>query len=281
MMIVNELKQHGTADFPFELYKVDRLHPRYVMTFHWHVSVELIRVISGELSLTLDHRSYRLRAGEFALVNSETVHGATPHDCIYEVIVFNLAFLKTGNPVCDGFIDDLLSHVSFLKERPENEDVARAFHNVFEQMDDVQTTGAPPFKALGAFLNLLGEIERNVSFTSNVNATLYDEKRIGKLKAVLEFLHGHYAEELTLDDLSNVANLSRKYFCKFFKDMTGTTPFQYLTTYRVEKAARQLLITKLPVTEIALDCGFNDLSYYIKTFKARKGISPNQYRKSF
>ena len=103
---------------------------------------------------------------------------------------------------------------------------------------------------------------------------------MGKLKATLEYLRTHYAEEISLDDLSAVAGFSRKYFCKFFKDMTGTTPFQYLTTYRIEKAARKLLITELPVTQIAFDCGFNDLSYFIKTFKQLKGVSPNKYRKT-
>lgn len=278
-MIVNELKQHGTADFPFELYQVDRRHPRYVMTFHWHVSVELIRVLSGELTLTLDHRAQVLHAGDFALINSETVHGATPNDCVYDVIVFDLAFLKTGNPVCDGFIDDLLSHAAFLLETPTNNEVKRALDNVFEQMRYVQT-GAPPFKALGAFLDLLGEIERNDAFTSQAKTDVYDEKRMGKLKATLEYLRTRYADEITLDELSAVAGFSRKYFCKFFKDMTGTTPFQYLTTYRIEKAARKLLITKLPVTQIAFDCGFNDLSYFIKTFKQLKGVSPNKYRKT-
>jgi AraC-like DNA-binding protein len=62
--------------------------------------------------------------------------------------------------------------------------------------------------------------------------------------------------------------------------MTGTTPINYLLTYRIERAARKLLGSDLSVTQIAYDCGFNDLSYFIKTFKTFKKVSPKDYRTS-
>ena len=61
--------------------------------------------------------------------------------------------------------------------------------------------------------------------------------------------------------------------------MTGTTPVKYLLTYRIERAARKLLSTDESITQIAYDCGFNDLSYFIKTFKDIKKITPKNYRK--
>ena len=72
--------------------------------------------------------------------------------------------------------------------------------------------------------------------------------------------------------------MSPKYFGAFFKQMTGKTPFDYLCTYRIEKAARMLKNTDKNVTEIAFCCGFNDLSYFIKRFKQTYGISPGSYK---
>ena len=108
-MNYNEVKQHGTIDFPFELYKLyDPSQPRYEMAMHWHNSVEIIRVLSGELYVTLDNRKYAGVPGDIFFVNSETAHSALPKDCTYECVVFNPAFLKNGNPFCDSFIDNII-----------------------------------------------------------------------------------------------------------------------------------------------------------------------------
>lgn len=277
-MIYNELKQHGSADFPFGLYRVNELHPKYKMAFHWHNSLELVQVTSGTLTLTLDNRVYRLTAGDVAFINSETVHGATPEHCTYDCIVFNLAFLKTGNTVCDSFIENVLNHTCFLTERPTDERAVALVHQIFNEIGEVPETA--PFKVLGLFLELLGEIRQKNLFTSHLPPMNgHDEKKVVKLKMVLKYIRENFADDITLDDMSAVAGFSCKYFCKFFKNMTGTTPVNYLMEYRIERAARKLLGTDLSVTQIAYDCGFNDVSYFIKTFKAFKQVSPKEYRK--
>ena len=134
-MIYNELKQHGTEDFPFELYRVNHQHPKYAMAYHWHTNLELIRVLDGELFLRLDNRNYTLQAGDIAFINSETVHSATPKNCFYECIVFNLQFLKTQNRTCDSFIDSILSHSGFLTEIPQDEHVKHIVNQIFEELN--------------------------------------------------------------------------------------------------------------------------------------------------
>ncbi len=277
-MIINELKQHGQEDFPFELYKVNAEHPKYEMAFHWHTNLELIRVLEGELSLTLDNRQHRLNAGDVAIINSETVHGATPKNSVYECLVFNLAFLKTGNADCDEFIDELLSHGCFLKENPTLPTVRALVWRIF---DEIGENGVgTPFKIIGLMHELLGEAWQKNEFISHLPpSSVQDEQKNLKLKAALKFIRENFNQELTLEEIASQAGLSCKYFCKFFKDMTGTTPINYLMTYRIERAARKLLGSDLTVTQIAYDCGFNDASYFIKIFKSFKGVPPKEYRK--
>ena len=62
--------------------------------------------------------------------------------------------------------------------------------------------------------------------------------------------------------------------------MTSKKPMEYLNSYRVEKAAAKLLTSDASITDIAYSCGFNDLSYFIKTFKSLKGVTPARFRKS-
>ncbi len=277
-MIYNELKQHGTDDFPFELYQLSEEHPKYKMALHWHGNLELVRVLEGQLELTLDTRTYTLTAGNVAFINSETIHGAIPKNCVYECIVFNLAFLKTNNGECDSFIDNLLSHGHFLTEFPSDKEVLALTHRVFELLRKKEN-GAT-FKFLGAFHELLGEIQQKGLYTSYLSPdSLHNEQRVVKLKTVLKFMRENFANDITLEDMSAIAGFSCKYFCKFFKEMTGTTPINYLMAYRIERAARRLLSTDKSITRIAFECGFNDLSYFIKTFKAYKNDSPKEYRR--
>ena len=86
-MSYNELKQHGTEDFPIELYHIEKEHARYEMSAHWHSEIELIRVLSGSLNVRLNQEAYRVEAGGTIFVNPETLHQAYPEDCIYECLV--------------------------------------------------------------------------------------------------------------------------------------------------------------------------------------------------
>ena len=105
------------------------------------------------------------------------------------------------------------------------------------------------------------------------------DKKILKLKRALLYIRKSYSAQITLLDMAKEAEMSPKYFCTFFKEMTGKSPVEYLKIYRIEKASRKLLNTDEHVTDIAYSCGFNDLSYFIKTFKEIKNITPAQYRK--
>ena len=278
-MSYNEIKQHGTEDFPFELYKIDHTHPKYEMAMHWHSSVEIIRVLKGNLTVTLNNKKLNASAGEIIFVNSETIHGATPYDCIYECIVFNLAFLKSGNNACDSFIDHLLNHNAYIFDKIQSPAITTIANKLFNTLDE--RSDGFQFKVFGAINELIGTLKEEKFFSYQVEGlTLKDEKNVAKLKRILAFIRENFDKELTLDDMAIASELSTKYFCSFFKNMTGKTPVGYLNDYRVERAARKLLGSDIPITQIAYSCGFNDLSYFIKTFKQIKGCTPKNYRKN-
>lgn len=98
-----------------------------------------------------------------------------------------------------------------------------------------------------------------------------------KFKKALNYIESHYAENISLDDMARASNMNSKYFCRFFKEMSGHTPLGYLNYYRIERACEQLAEKKISVTEAALGNGFNDLSYFIKTFRLQKGVTPGHY----
>ncbi|MBQ7373176.1 MAG: helix-turn-helix transcriptional regulator [Clostridia bacterium] len=277
-MSYNETKQHGTADFPFELYEINQTHPKYEMAMHWHYNVEIIRVKKGKLSITLDNRKFTANQGETVFVNSETLHGAIPTDSEYDCVVFNLAFLKTGNVSCDSFLDNLLNHNAVISDKINSPLYQTAISKLFSALKTRED--GFQFKVFGAVNELIGALKENNDFSYKIDGlNQKDEKNVAKLKRILAFIRENFDKELTLDDMANASGFSTKYFCSFFKNMTGKTPISYLNDYRIERASRKLLASDLPITQIAFSCGFNDLSYFIKTFKKLKGCSPKIYRK--
>jgi len=100
----------------------------------------------------------------------------------------------------------------------------------------------------------------------------------GRIVKVLRQLESQSFEPLTLPDLARTAGLSRFHFLRTFKRVTGVTPHQWILRARLREAAQRLAVSKEPVTEIAFEVGFEDLSNFIRTFRAEFGVSPGRYR---
>ena len=278
-MIYNELKERGTGDFAIELHHIDKNHTRYEMSSHLHSEIEIIRILKGTLKIRLNNNDYAACAGDVLFVNSETVHGAFPEDCVYECIVFHIDFLSIDDYGWRFFVERILNHEYLICEYiTKDNELTKAVNLVFESMKNK----SPGYKFLvvGALYRLFGHIIDNHLYRQVDGSEITHDKNSPKLKKVLSFIRSNYDRQITLDDMAEAAGMSPKYFCYFFRNMTSKTPVEYLNNYRIEKSSRKLLNTEQSVTDIAFSCGFNDLSYFIKTFKEQKGVTPSKFRKS-
>jgi AraC-like DNA-binding protein len=100
----------------------------------------------------------------------------------------------------------------------------------------------------------------------------------GRVTRALRYLAAHPGEPHSIADLARLVNLSPYHFLRTFKAVTGVTPHQWLLRARLREAARRLVGTREPVTSIALEAGFEDLSNFIRSFRAEFGLSPQRYR---
>ena len=99
-----------------------------------------------------------------------------------------------------------------------------------------------------------------------------------RIAPLLRELEARSAEPHALPELAHCAGLSRYHFLRTFKYVTGVTPHQWLLRARLRDAAHRLVTSRTPVTQIALDVGFEDLSNFIRSFRAEFGVSPGRYR---
>lgn len=275
----NEDRPRGTYEFPFEFHHIESSHPRYVMSYHWHVEYEIIRILQGSLTVTLDEKSFTAGPGDVIFVHSGILHSGHPDNCVYQCIVFDInAFLK-HNSVCAEYMQkiihqEVMIYHRFTEKQPE---IRRTVTSLFDAM--WQKKSGYEMIVLGQFYHFFGLIFGNHYYLESMPKARRDYKRILQLKQVLEFIEKNYTSQITLQELSASVSMSPKYFCRFFSEMTHQTPMDYLNRQRIEQACYQLATTDDSITEIAYRNGFNDLSYFIRTFKKYKGITPGKYKR--
>ncbi len=102
----------------------------------------------------------------------------------------------------------------------------------------------------------------------------------GRMAPVLHHMAEHSAAPHTVVGLAGMAKMSPYHFLRSFKAVTGVTPHQWLLRTRLRAAAEKLAATRMPVTEVALDVGFEDLSNFTRTFRAEFGASPREFRQA-
>ncbi|QUX97553.1 AraC family transcriptional regulator [Marinomonas sp. CT5] len=96
---------------------------------------------------------------------------------------------------------------------------------------------------------------------------------------VRDYLHAHVSEEFSLDELSQVAHMSKYHLLRCFRDYFGMTPHQYWQNYRINRA-REALELGMPLADVAFAFGFTDLSYFNRRFKPMFGLTPYQFRRT-
>ena len=100
-----------------------------------------------------------------------------------------------------------------------------------------------------------------------------------RMKQVLRYIHEHIADKIDVEDLANLASITKTYFIRLFKQEFGLSPVQYINLKKVERAQLLLYTTDCSVKEVAYKLGFSDHSYFIRLFHKVAGITPQEYRR--
>lgn len=140
------------------------------------------------------------------------------------------------------------------------------------------------FYSVIKFLTILYELSictgaRTLSSSSFAKTAANTESR--RVNKVSKYVNEHYAEEIRLNDLAELVNMSRTSFSRFFKLRTGKSLTDYITDIRVGHATRLLVDTTTTIAEIAYGCGFNNLSNFNRIFKKKKNCSPKEFREQY
>ena len=101
-----------------------------------------------------------------------------------------------------------------------------------------------------------------------------------RIKIMLQYIQAHYHQELTLSKIAGSAAISENECLRCFHTMVGSTPIQYVKQVRIQKAAELLADAGQKISDIGAACGFQEMSYFARTFRELRGCTPSQYRRN-
>ena len=275
-----ESRPRGSVSYPMEYYKIDTSEPDYDLPYHWHIEFEFIHILRGEYTLFAGTREYVLKTGDFFLMSSGILHGDSERfrgKCVYESLVFDPNIMMINNYVTDTFLERLIEGENYFSilQNTDDSDFSKTIAELFKVVKTKSEGYA--WSTISLLFHLLGAIEHNKQYERNEHYMKEGGKLIW-LKCVMNLIKQKYGEQISLAQMADSAGFSPKYFCRVFHEVTHYTPMEYLNQYRVNRAAEMLLSTDESIEDIAYDCGFNDISYFIKLFKRYKNKTPLKYR---
>lgn len=295
----------------FSLYHAAGQHSRVPLSPHFHDEYLISAQISGNESCHVAGKLHQFAAGDVVLINPQQVHtGNTEGDDIEYISLYvdrttveRLASdLGAPTPAPEftlvkaaghGALVDAMINLLHMVQRAEG-------HTLFPQpgtSDDDEEIVLPQTRIVSPVGNeAVGELEiesalhyvlsRAFEEFSNLRAPqLRSTSRVGhrKIARALDFMRqldpATPAEDLSLDRLAEVAELSKYHFLRQFSSVVGITPGAYLRTLRLCQAARMLRSSNRPIVDIALAVGFSDHPSFSRAFARHMGLTPSEYRR--
>ncbi|PFI60727.1 helix-turn-helix domain-containing protein [Priestia megaterium] len=279
-----EERVHGHSMFPFKVYKIDSLEGDAIIHYHWHKELEFIFLVKGRILVQIGTSYIELKSEEAIYIPMGQLHAAYPltnDSFTLYAIVFSDALLSsfTYDSIQRNYIDLLkqpdVTHPSAIKsETAWKRSILESLVSIIDEYKDKNSAFELTIKA--RLLLTLSLMIKNNYLVFNKNSS--DEGKLNRLKQVLEYIDEHFYEKITISRLSSLLNMSEGHFSRFFKSIVNMTPIEYINIIRVNKASALLKQTDKKIIDISMEVGFDNPSYFIKTFKKQKKCTPSQFR---
>ncbi len=257
--------------------------PQFDAPLHYHPEYELTLIVKGQGKRFAGDHVGNFEAGDLVLLGPNLPHfwrsdtqiknNADLHEAI--VIQFSNHFVDTilnNLPECASIIA-LLNKAKSGIRFPET--LAPYIYKVFE------TDGISRLLALIVALEQLSGCTQYEFLASSGFNIKPDETENERMRKILEFTLENFKEDITLETIAEIANLTVPSFCRYFKSRTRKTYIYFLNEIRLSNARKMLIDNQLDISQISIECGFQNLSHFHRNFKNQTGVTPMVYRRRF
>ena len=252
---------------------------------HHHTAFEITMVLNGNGIYATNASEFEFKGGDIFFFSTDEYHWIKK---LYENtnflnIHFEPRFVWSEN---FGITGGELTRI-FLnrKENPHNkintENKASAIiRNLIFMMEKEAVEQKKEYEIMLKIhlMNILVEMIRAYEGHLSKNDTNYNAETLRYIEQALAYIDKHLTENLTLEEISDVAHMSKNYFCRQFKQLNGISPWEYICVKRIERAVYYIETTDLTRLEIASKCGYNNTSNFYYAFKKITGKTPGDYK---
>ena len=279
---LKENKPHGTKDDPFSTYHIQNGGQSFQIPVHWHDELEIIYVKSGFLTVNISGENYIGKPGDAFVVSPGNLHfmGSQTGTVDYFTFLFPLKYIafRSDDMLDDKLIEPLNS--GHLMISPEIKDTVK------EQCE--QLAGVYAAEIDKSESKITSQIRKKIILLQFINELwkkgfIVENDTTGRNtveKEMVSYIQQNYTGKILLREFGEQFHLSEKYISRYFKEHFHITLSQYVTYLRLEHAKQMLQETDISVTEVAMQSGYQNISYFIRSFKKTYGVSPLKYRKS-
>lgn len=258
------------------------LYPAYTVPTHWHDDVEFILVTSGRAVFNINGNIIQVNQGDAMFINAQQLHfffSDTHQECEFIFAVLHPDVLCTSKSIRETLVEPVLRDMSlqylYLSQNVTwQNDVICALYDMHRHQWEktAQLNIQCQFNRIWKLLFERAHMEQEEQSA----ATNY---RLEILKQMLAYLHEHYTEKITLEEIAAAGQVSKSSCTAIFKEYLQETPINHLINYRLAKATELLWFTDLNVTEIAYAVGFSSSSYFTEAFRKNFDVTPTEYRR--
>ena len=279
---LKENKPHGTKDDPFSTYHIQNGGQSFQIPVHWHDELEIIYVKSGFLTVNISGENYIGKPGDAFVVSPGNLHfmGSQNGTVDYFTFLFPLKYIafRSDDMLDDKLIEPLNS--GHLMISPEIKDTVK------EQCE--QLAGVYAAEIDKSESKITNQIRKKIILLQFIHELwkkgfIVENDTTGRNtveKEMVSYIQQNYTGKILLREFGEQFHLSEKYISRYFKEHFHITLSRYVTYLRLEHAKQMLQETDISVTEVAMQSGYQNISYFIRSFKKTYGVSPLKYRKS-
>ena len=278
---LKENKPHGTKSYPYTQYHIHTPRNAFHIPVHWHDEVELVYVKRGRVSISIQEEVFHATAEDLFFVNTGDVHFMESDDMTveYYTILFPLEFVsfQTDDALEEDIFEPLRQKKIRFPQKIEDERLRKQLIDIVRKivLINSEKRNGYQLRTRILLLELIEDmiVENCFEQTDIRNATEMQRE-------LITFVQKHYTDKITLSMLAKEFHLSEKYISWYFKERFSISFIQYVSYLRMTRAKDLLNTTDLPITEIALICGYPSVNLFIRKFKELNKVTPLQYRKS-
>lgn len=248
---------------------------------HQHEEIQLCYIVEGEGTLIVGDSANYYRQEDILVIGSHIPHVFKSDLNISKSRMLTLFFTKTSFGTDFFELEELKELHQFFKRSKHGFKVI----SETEQMKSLflQLEKSSKLSQLVVLLQLLktAATANYKSLSSFIYDKKYSDNEGKRMRNVFEYTMNHFDEDVSLKAISEVANMTKNAFCKYFKKRTNKTYIQFLNELRIENACKSLRNkSESSIAEIAEASGFSNISNFNRQFKAKLGMTPLAYRKN-